>query len=146
MTAAAKKTFANEFWFGPVAGPLVKIAELDNIEPPQQERGIIEVTTHDSAAGAKEFISEATYDPGEVTIGGVFIANDAGDAAFDAAFADGLPRGWKIVEKGASTNRQRAGTCVLTTPYNPEGYELDGLQRFTATMKVSGAITKGAVV
>lgn len=144
MTAAAKRNFANEFLFGPEAGPVVKIAELDMIEPPAQERGVVDVTTHDSALGAREFISEGVYDAGEVTIGGIFIANAAGDVAFDAAFASGSPMSFSIVEKGVAGNRVRAGTCIVTAPYNPEGYDLEGAQRFTATLKVTGQITKGS--
>lgn len=142
MTAAAKPNFANEFWFGAALGTAVKIAELDKIEPPQQERGTVNVTTHDSAGGAQEFIGEGTFDAGEISIGGVFLANGAGDVAFDAAFASGAVMAWKIVEKSATTNRQRSGLCIVTSPYNPEGFEIDGAQRFTATLKVTGAVTR----
>jgi hypothetical protein len=146
MTGAARKGFANEFWFGPVGGTLVKIAELDKIDPPNDKRGTTNVTTHDSVGGAEEFMSEGTYDPGDMSISGMFISGSAGDLALAAALGTGDPMGFKIVERGAAAAlRDRSGAC-LVTDYGPDTYDLKNPQRFQCKFKVTGPVTRVAHV
>ena len=143
MTAAvAKNTFGNQLHMGPAGGALVLIADSKMVDPPKLSRGTIDVTTHDSAGGAAEFIGEGVYDAGEASVTLHYVANSAGDILLMTAMVDGVTRDFKVVEKG--TGLIKSAFKGIVTGYGPDGHEVKGVQTATLSIKVTGAITKSA--
>jgi len=144
MTVAAKKSFGAQLHMAADGvTPLVLVAELLTLQPPVLERATIDVTTHDSAAQAMEFITEGVYDPGEVSGQVHYIGDSTGDDAMIAALTGGGLHDFKIVLKSGS------GTIDMTfsgfvTSYGPDGMEVTGKQTASFTIKVTGAVTQAA--
>lgn len=143
MTTAAKITFGTELHMGPSGGALVKVAELLTVNPPKRSRDTIDVTTHDSPAGAMEFIAAGVYDPGEVSGQINYVAGNAGDDAFVAAIADGTLRDFKIVAK-AATGTENLTFAGFVTEYGVDDMPVDGKQTASFSIKVSGPIAQAA--
>lgn len=143
MTTAAKTNFGAELWMGASGGSLTKVAELVTLNPPKQTRGTIDATSHDSPAGAMEFLTEGVYDPGEVTGQVNYIAGSTGDDAFIAAVTDGVIRDFKIVVKSASDTEDMEFSGFLTS-YGPDEMPVNGKQVASFAVKVSGPITQAA--
>lgn len=143
MTVSAKTARGAELWMGPAEGTLVQVAELLTIDPPVASRDTIDVTSHDSADGAAEVIVEGIYDPGEIKGQVHYIANSAGDIAMLLAMTGGALQDFKIVLKGASTDRKQEFSGFLTS-YGPDGMEVRGKQTASFGAKVSGPITHAA--
>lgn len=143
MTTAAKRSFGIELHFAVSGSPVEKIAEIKTLNPPKRSRSTIDVTTHDSPEGAREFITEGIYDTGEVS-GTVHYGVDAGqDDAFIEAAESGDLLDVKIVMKsGAGTEDQEFKGFV--TEFGPNGSEVEGVQMADFTIKVSGPIDRGA--
>lgn len=144
MTTAAKTTFANKvFMAAAPTAPTTAIAELLDFSPPKGTRDTIDATTHDSPGGAEEVIAEGTYNPGEMTIEMNYIARSAGDLAFTAAFTGGVLQNFKLQLK-TSTGTEDWTFSGYVTEYGPDAMPVKGKQTATASVKVSGAITKAA--
>lgn len=144
MTAAAKDTRGTVLKLVATGGSLATIAELTSITPPTLSRGTIDVTTHDGATEAMEFIADGVYDPGEISCEGNLIAGTAADDLFVAAATGGGIYDFEIVIKAASGTESLEGKCIVTS-YGPGDMPVaGGKQTFSATMKVTGAITQGA--
>lgn len=141
MTTAAKTNFGGQVWMGPSGGSLTMIAELKTFDPPVPEREVIEATTHDSAAGAKEFVAEGVFDPGELTFQINYIANSAGDVSLAAAIGDGVKRDFRLVAKAASGSSQKTFSGFVTK-YGQDPVPTSGLQTASVTVKVTGAIAQ----
>lgn len=141
MTTAAKTNFGAELWMGPAGGTLVKVAELVTVNPPKRTRGTIDATTHDSPAGAMEFLTEGIYDPGDVTGQVNYIAGSAGDDAFILAVTDGVIRDFKIVVKSAADTEDMEFSGFVTS-YGPDEMPVNGKQVASFAVKVSGPITQ----
>lgn len=144
MTTAAKTNFGAELHMGASGGSLTKIAELISVNPPKRTRGTIDVTTHDSPAGAMEFITEGIYDPGEVTGQINYIAGSAGDDSMIAAVTDGVIRDFKMVAK-AATGTEELEFSGFVTNYGADEMPVTGKQVASFSIKVSGPITQAAV-
>lgn len=125
--------------------PLVAIAELTSISPPVPERGTIEVTSHDSPGQAKQFIADGTYDPGEIQIEGFYIAGTVNDTALKLAAENGARQDFRIVVKAATGTFDMIGECIVTS-YGAGTVEIEGVQTFSATLKVTGAVTQAVSV
>ena len=145
MTVAAKTAFGAELWMAPHSDTptLVKIAELLTVTPPVSKRNTIDATSHDSAAGAMEYIVEGVFDPGTIQGQVNYIAGSAGDGAMIAAMTGGTLQDFKIVLKGD------AGTFDMTfsgfvTSYGPDAMATTGKQTATFQAQVSGATTVAA--
>lgn len=143
MTTAAKISFGSELWMGPDGGALVKVAELLSVTPPRRSRETIDATTHDSAAGAMEFIAAGVYDPGEVPFQVNYIAGSTGDDAMIAAVTDGALRDFKIVAKAAADTEDMTFAGFLTE-YGVDDLPVDGKQTASGSIKVSGVIAQAA--
>lgn len=143
MTKAAKIAFGSELWMGPSAGTLVKVAELLSVNPPRRSRETIDATTHDSPAGAMEFITAGVYDPGEITGSVNYIAGSAGDDAMIAAVIDGVTRDFKIVAK-SSGDTEDLTFSGFVTEYGVDELPVEGKQTASFTIKVSGEIDQAA--
>ena len=140
MTANAKNSFGGELWLCPAGGTLVKIAESVSIALPVMTRGTQDATTHDGGQ-AREFISEGTYDPGEINLTGHYIAGSTNDDALLTAITTGALQDFKGVAKAATGTEDLEGAAIVTS-YGPNAFELDGKQMFTLSLKVTGAITQ----
>lgn len=146
MTTLAKTAFGAALFMAPdTITPLVKIAELNSITPATKERGTIDVTTHDSASQAREFIAEGIYDPGEIEISGHLIAGSAADTAFNTALNTGAKQDLKLVFKAATGTHDIICEGFVTS-YSPADLTVDGKQEFSATLKVTGATTQAVSV
>lgn len=141
MTVAAKTAFGNSLWMAPDGSAVVKIAELISLNPPKLSRDTMDVTTHDSPAGAQEVIAAGTYSPGEISGQIHYIAGSPGDDAMLAAMTGGGLHDFKIVVKsGAGTEDQTCSGYV--TEYGPDDMAPDGKQTASFSIKVSGPITQ----
>jgi hypothetical protein len=142
MTAAAKDTRGTILKLVATGGSLATIAELTSITPPTLSRGTIDVTTHDGATEAMEFIADGVYDPGEISCEGNLIAGTAADDLFVAAVTSGGVYDFEVVIKAASGTESLEGKCIVTS-YAPGDMPVaGGKQTFSATMKVTGAIAQ----
>lgn len=145
MTIAAKRAFGNTLWAVADGGVLAVVAELKSFNPPVLSRGTIDVTTLDSAAGAREFISEGVFDPGEVSGQVMYIAGSAGDDLLIAAVTSGDLYDFKVVMK-AATGTEDLTFSGIVTEYGPDEQTIDGVQTASFKVKVTNAITQAATV
>jgi len=143
MTASAKTAFSAELWMATDGGSLAKVAQLTSINPPKMARGTIDVTSHDSVGGAREFISDGVYDAGEISGQGFYIAGSAGDDALITALTGGALQDFKIVLK-SSGDTEDLTFSGFVTEYGPDEMGLEGAQTFSFTAKVTGAVTQAA--
>lgn len=144
MTVAAKTAFGAELWMASSGtDPLVKVGELLTVTPPTQSRSTIDATTHDSPAGAQEFIVEGTFDPGQIQGQVNYIAGSAGDTAMLDALTSGDLQDFKIVLKGASATQDLTFSGFLTS-YGPDAMPTNGKQTASFQAKVSGPVTSAA--
>ncbi|MDE8651882.1 phage tail tube protein [Novosphingobium album (ex Liu et al. 2023)] len=143
MTTAAKTNFGKQLWMGPAAGVLVKVAELLTVTPPTITRETIDATSHDSTAGAQEFLVEGIYDPGEVPFQVHYIAGSTGDDAMITAVTDGVLRDFKIVVKSAAGTEDIEFSGYLTS-YGPDEAPTTGKQTASGAIKVSGPLSQAA--
>lgn len=142
MTTAAKTTFGNKVFMNPApTAATTPVAELIDFDPPKPSRGTIDVTTHDSAAGAEEVIVEGTYDPGELNLTVNYIARSAGDLAMTLAFTSAALQNVKVQVKATAGTEDWTFQGFVTT-YGPDSQPVKGKQTASLTIKVSGAITK----
>lgn len=147
MTGNAKNTFGTKFYLvpdgGSIAGGLV--AEVLKVGKPKLERGVVDATTHDSAGGAEEVISEGTYKVTPFTITVHYIANSAFDQAMITAMTGGGLQDFEIHEKGASGLIKTPGSGFITD-YGPDDAEVRGKQTATFTVTPTGALSARAAV
>lgn len=146
MTTAAKTSLGAAFCM--VAAPTAvvtathKIAELLSLKPPGWQRGTQDVTTHDSAGQAREFIVEGVYDAGEISGQVHYIAGSTGDTAMLGAMTGGTLMNCKCVLK-AGTGTYDLSFQGYVTAYEPDDMEIDGKQTASFTVKITGAVTQG---
>lgn len=145
MTTAAKTSFGAALKLAVSPGAVATVAELFSIEPGQRTRATIDVTSHDSSDDAMEFIAEGVWDAGEITVQGHYVAGSTFDDLALAAVASGSLMNYELIAKAASGTETETGTCYVTA-YGPDGFEVQGKQTFSATLKKSGAPTQAATV
>lgn len=129
MTTEAKAAFGTTLKKGAVA-----IAELTNIGGPSLSAATIDVTSHDSADGYREFI-QSLRDGGDISIEGNFIPGNAGQAALVADLNDGSLDEYTITLPTAMATTWTFD-AIVTAFECSEPY--DAKVSFTATLKVSG--------
>lgn len=139
----AKTAFGAELWAVADGGSLAKIAKLVSVNPPRPSRGVIDITAHDSTAGAMEFITEGVYDPGEVSGQINYIAGSAADDLFLAAVTGGGLYDFKIVVKAASGTEDMTFSGYVSS-YGVDDLPTNGKQTASFAIKVSGAVTQAA--
>lgn len=139
---------SNAFWaygsllqLGNGATPEVfsTIAEVRDITPPPMERDTIDVTSHDSTGGWKEYIG-GWRDGGEVEFECNWLPTNTtqdGVSGLLATFADNVTHNWKIVLPNAIATVTFA---AFLSKYEPDlPIEEQGMLK--VTLKVSGAVT-----
>ena len=146
MTTAAQATFGAVLRLADTGGTPAVVAELTNISIPGKTRSTVDVTTHDSTGGAREFIGEGLYDSGEVSVQGFYIGGSTEDDLFIAALTSGTVQDFEIDVPAAAGAKERYSGSAILTEYAPDGQELEGAATFSATLKVTGPVTQAAVV
>lgn len=141
---AAKNTFGTTLKLGTSGGALTAVANLTNITASGFSRDTIDVTTHDTAGGAAEYIADGVYDAGEITCEGNLIAGSTDDDRLIAAMVGGTLQDWEIDFKADTGTKTWVGSAIITA-YTPGDLPVKGgKQSFSLTMKVTGAITVDA--
>lgn len=143
MTAIAKDTFGTVLKLVATGGTLAAIAELTSITPPSLSRATQDATTHDGATEAMEFIGDGVYDPGEISCEGHLIAGSAADDLFITAVTTGGVCDFEVVIKASTGTESMTGKCIVIAYNLGDMPVAGGKQTFSATLKVSGAITQG---
>lgn len=146
MTTAAKSNFGNKIYMDPApSAATTLIGELLSVTLAPQSRAMIDVTTHDSPAGAQEFIPEGTYDPGEITFEMHLIGGSTADQAIITAMTSAALQNVKVHLK-KSTGYQARAMQAYVASYVPAANPTTGKQTTTVTLRVTGATTITDVV
>lgn len=114
------------------------IGGVNTISISESESADIDVTTHDSTA--KEFLGGLT-DFGTVTISGKYNISDTGQAYLRNADNQG---GAAVACEITFSDDSTASFNAVLKGFGVEVEDVDGTVNFTATLKVSGAITYAA--
>jgi len=125
----AKSGFGTKLQYA--TGPVV-VGELTNIGGPGMSADTIDVTSHSSADGYREFI-QGIKDGGEISMEGNFIKADVGQVALLASFNSGVAAEFNIVFLDSS---DWTFTAIVTGVECSAPY--DDKIGFSATMKISG--------
>lgn len=130
----AKSAFGTTLKKGAVA-----IAEVTSIGGPSLSADTLDVSSHGSAYGYREFV-QGMRDGGEISIEGNFIPGNAGQIALKTDFDDGSLDEYVITFPTAMATTWTFNAIVI-------GFEtsapFDDKASFTASMKVSGKPTLG---
>lgn len=143
MTTSAKTNFGAELHMVATGGSLAQVSELLSVTPPNQTREVIDATSHDSSAGAMEFLAEGIYDAGEISGQVNYIAGSTDDDAFLAAVTGGGLYDFKIVLKASSSTEDITFSGYVTA-YGPDDVPVGGKQTASFTVKISGAVSQAA--
>lgn len=121
------------------------IANLTGISGPNLSADTIDVTTHDSADGFREFIG-GLKDGGEISLEGNFTDAAAANVLITLFSSGEVTSGATLTVPSTDTS----GTAILTFDGIVTGYEIDAPHddkiTFSATIKVTGkpVLTEGA--
>lgn len=137
----AKKTFGTTMRLGAAGGPLTAVSKLVEITPPKMSREALDATTHGSPGGAAEFIPDGVYDPGEIEVSMDYVAGDADDDLFLAAFFAESLYDFEWTANAAAGTETFAQSGVVIS-YGPDPLPVRGKQTATATIKLSGERTQ----
>jgi hypothetical protein len=142
MTAAAKNTYGTVLKLAAAGGSPAAVAELTSITPPAISRATIDATTHDGATQAMEYIADGVFDVGEIAVEGHLIAGSTADDLFLTAVTTGAKQDYEIIVKAASGTETQEGSAFVTDYTIGPMPVAGGKQTFSATLKVTGAITQ----
>lgn len=120
------------------------LAEVTNIGVPERSADVIEVTSHDSTDGHREYI-RGLRDAGEITITMLYVAGSASDDACIAAVDSDDVVAVEIVAK-AATGTEDITFNALATGYKPNALKPGEAQTATLTLKPTGAVGQAATV
>ncbi len=109
------------------------VAELTKISGPSMAADTIEVTSHNSANGYREFV-QGLKDGGEVALEGNF-TNEVGQAALYADFNAGTSNSYVIAFPGTPAITWTFSGIVSALSTDAP---FDGVLSFAATLKVTG--------
>jgi predicted secreted protein len=132
---------------GPIVGStgtatFVPIAELKTFNFSGTKNDIEDVTNSDSAGRAREYLV-TLLDSGDISVSGNYIAGDAGQTAFRAAFNLGSVNEWEI--QLPKTPLQTTTGDLITfngvVTENSLDIQFDKAVTFSGKIKVSGVIT-----
>lgn len=138
---AGKHGFGAKFFIGNPT-TLAEIADIISVGPPSQTVETIDVTSHGSAGGVREFVP-GLIDAGELSIKINYIPGSPGDVILAAALSARTARPWKINLPAATGTRDFTGNGVVTS-YEKDEVGIDDKMTATLTMKVSGLVTEAA--
>lgn len=141
MTSSAFWAYGSTLQLGDGATPEVftSIAEITSLTPPQMSRDDIDVTSHSSSDGYREFIG-GLRDGGEVSLEANWLpTNSTHDASTGLleTFNDNVTHNWKIVLPSTLATISFSG---FITAFEPE-LPLEEQGKLSVTIKVSGKPT-----
>lgn len=131
--------------FGDGATPEVfhKLANVKDISGPKMSRETIDVTTHDSPDGYKEFLA-SLRDGGEITFDLEFDPADASQDATDGLLSlwhKDVPTNWKLITMiPATTGRYGFSFSALVTGVE-FAHPVSSSHTVSVTLKVAGAVS-----
>ncbi|HUV56283.1 MAG TPA: phage tail tube protein [Dehalococcoidales bacterium] len=112
------------------------LAELTSISGPTESMDTIDVTSHGSASGFREFVA-GLHDGGEISFEGNFIKGDSdGQIAMHTDFQTGQVRAWIIKMPGYASAPGVAGNGYITA--FSINYPFDDKISLSGTIKVTG--------
>jgi len=112
-----------------------KLAELRDISGPSQTADTVELTSHDSANGFKEYVS-SVRDGGEITIDANLIPGDTpGQIAFNNDLISGTVRTFKIVLPMSVGNSWEGN--AIASGFNP-AFPYNDRMSVAGTLKITG--------
>jgi predicted secreted protein len=119
-------------------GPVL-VGGLTNVEGINQSAGKMDVTTHDSTGGYKEYIP-TLLEPGEFSIEGYMKPNDAGQVALDTHFRARDVRAMTITypDGPGNTDGSTFEFDAEITNLKMGDAPVDGVLGFSATIQISG--------
>lgn len=138
MTSAAIWAYGSTLQIGDGGTPEVfsDVAEILELTPPSMSRDDIDVTSHQSADGYREFIS-GLRDGGEVTFKANWLpTNSTHDGATGVleSFNDNANHNWKIILPGSLITISFVGFLTAFEPDLP----IEEQAQLSCTIKVSG--------
>lgn len=141
MASSAFWAYGSTLQLGDGANPEVftSIAEITELKPPQMSRDEIDVTSHSSSDGYREFIA-GLRDGGEVTFQANWLpTNSTHDATTGLleTFNDNVTHNWKIVLPNTLATITFSGFLTAFEPDLP----LEEQGQLSGTIKVSGKPT-----
>lgn len=110
------------------------LTSIGEVSPEAEE---LDATTLDSAGGYREFI-QGFKDSGEVSLTGYFDKADVGQKALITGFGDGVAKATVITFP--STNGVVTFNAYVKS-FSVGSADVDGLVGFSATLRISGAVT-----
>jgi len=129
MTTAAKSAFGTTLKKGEVA-----IAELTSIGGPTISADTLDVTSHDSPDGYREFL-QGLRDAGEISIEGNFIPGNAGQKALKTDMDDGSSDSYTVTFPTAMGTTWEFSAIITAFETSAP---FDDKASFTATLKITG--------
>ena len=111
------------------------IADITSVGSPTLSRDSIDVTTHDSADGFREFIG-GLKDGGEVAIEGVYVPTDDGQAQLITHLKSDTADGVAALTLVLADDSDWAFNAICTAYENASPH--DDALGFSATLKVTG--------
>lgn len=141
MTSSAFWAYGSTLQLGDGATPEVftSIAEIVELTPPQMSRDEIDVTSHSSSDGYREFIA-GMRDGGEVSFRANWLPTDAthdGATGLLETFNDNATHNWKIILPNTLATISFSGFLTAFEPDTP----LEEQGQLSGTIKVSGKPT-----
>lgn len=124
---------------GTSANPTDVLAHLDTVTINVGDRELIDVTTHDSPGGTREFVDSGVRDTTELEVAIKYAPGNAGHEAIRAAHAAGTLYYHTLIMPDAGEAQWTAAGYI--TKFNvPNGGVVEGLKA-TYTFKAKGAET-----
>ncbi len=141
MTSSAFWAYGSTLQLGDAATPEVftSVAEITELTPPQMSRDEIDVTSHSSSDGYREFIS-GLRDGGEVTFKANWLPTNSthdGTTGLLETFNDNVNHNWKIILPNTLITIAFTGFLTAFEPDLP----LEEQGQLSGTIKVSGKPT-----
>ncbi len=141
MTSSAIWAYGSILQLGDGATPEVftAIAEITELTPPQMSRDDIDVTSHQSSDGYREFIS-GLRDGGEVSFKANWLPTNSthdGTTGILETFNDDVNHNWKIILPNTLITIAFSGFLTAFEPDLP----LEEQAQLSGTIKVSGKPT-----
>ena len=115
------------------------VLEVTSISGPSETMSPIDVTSHDSDSGFREFVA-GLHDGGEITVEGMCIVGDTtGQVAMHTDFQATTVKAWEIrFPSYASAPVITGNGYVIAWSW---GFPFDGPITFTATIKITGNLS-----
>jgi hypothetical protein len=141
MTSAAIWAYGSILQLGDGATPEVftAIAEITELTPPQMSRDDIDVTSHQSSDGYREFIS-GLRDGGEVSFKANWLPTNSthdGTTGLLETFNDNVNHNWKVILPNTLITIAFSGFLTAFEPDLP----IEEQAQLSGTIKVSGKPT-----